>query len=257
VGTTPVGAAAVDGAGLTAGCGFTVTVDDVEAPRLGVTLVPDRLWPPNHRMMDITATLTASDNCGPVAIYLDGLASNEADDDAGDGDGSTVDDIQGEAIGSADSHFRLRAERDAGGEGRFYTAAYSALDEAGNVSPVHPTVFVPHDQAGGADPIHLQVTGTPAGTTLRWDPVNGALYYTVIRGSVAGLREETQFINLGSVTCLDAAAAAPDAAEREDPEIPPVGAAFFYAVAYHDQFSSSYGTVSAAKPRVVANGDCP
>ena len=46
-------------------------------------------------------------------------------------------------------------------------------------------------------------------------------------------------------------------ADREDSENPAAGEAFFYLVEYNDGWlHSSYGTETAAKPRVPANGAC-
>ena len=45
-------------------------------------------------------------------------------------------------------------------------------------------------------------------------------------------------------------------AGQEDTAVPAVGEVFFYAVAYDNGTSSSYGTESANKPRVTASGGC-
>ena len=43
----------------------------------------------------------------------------------------------------------------------------------------------------------------------------------------------------------------------EDAESPPLGQAFFFLVAYDDQWGTSgYGTAGAAKPRIAGPGDC-
>jgi hypothetical protein len=49
----------------------------------------------------------------------------------------------------------------------------------------------------------------------------------------------------------DTGSAAPDA------EIPAPGKAFFYLVEFDDGQSSTYGSVSAPKPRVPGAGVCP
>jgi subtilisin-like proprotein convertase family protein len=259
VGTTGVTATGTStgGGGITGTCGFNVMVNDEEDPTLVVTLSPDFLWPPNHRMMDVSATVTASDNCGSATVLLTSVMSNEADNSNGVGDGNTVNDIQGADTGTSDLMFSVRAERAGGGQGRFYTATYTATDGSGNTAVTGPTVFVPHDQGGTAEPLILGVAETVPGTLVQWDAVPGAGSYSVIRGQVSGLREETHFINLGAVSCLAASTPALSIAGQEDAAIPALGEAFLYAAAYSDAAgSSSYGSVSAAKPRVTGSGNC-
>ena len=119
---------------------------DTTAPEISVTVSPDTLWPPNHKMVDITATVTVSDNCDPTpTVVLTSVTSNEPDDAKGKGDGKTVNDIQGVEIGTEDYEFQLRAERAGKGDGRIYTITYTATDESGNSASASATVVVPHD----------------------------------------------------------------------------------------------------------------
>jgi hypothetical protein len=123
-----------------------VTVADTTPPVVTVTLDPNVLWPPNHRLAEITATVTAVDTCdGSLDIRLVSIASDEADDGLGDGD--TADDIQGATFGADDRSFLLRSERDGGREGRTYTVCYEAEDGSGNVGTGCATVQVTHDQS--------------------------------------------------------------------------------------------------------------
>ena len=77
-----------------------------------------------------------------------------------------------------------------------------------------------------------------------------------LRGLLSNLREETNFISLGAVSCLATASQATSTAGHEDAQVPAVGEVFFYAVAYNNGTSSSYGTATAAKPRITAAGGC-
>jgi len=121
---------------------FTV---DTTPPEISVSVDPDELWPPNHRMKTITATVTATDNCDPSpSIALTSIVSDELDDGLGDGD--TPVDIQDAEIGEEDDVFSLRAERSGVGDGRVYTIAYTATDASGNSSSAEATVTVPHDK---------------------------------------------------------------------------------------------------------------
>jgi hypothetical protein len=49
-------------------------------------------------------------------------------------------------IGTYDLDFELRAERSGKGDGREYTATYTATDTSGNVVSASATVTVPHNQ---------------------------------------------------------------------------------------------------------------
>ena len=72
-------------------------------------LSPNMLWPPNHKMRTITATVTTNLPPELVTVVLAEIVSNEPDN--GEGDGNTIDDIQGHDIGNTDFEFELRAER--------------------------------------------------------------------------------------------------------------------------------------------------
>jgi hypothetical protein len=100
-------------------------------------------------MVDIIATVHVTDNRDPSPTFsLIDVSSNEPDN--GKGDGDTVDDIQGDALGTADTAFQLRSERRGGGNGREYTIIYEATDASGNTAQTTVAVRVPHDQSGMA-----------------------------------------------------------------------------------------------------------
>ena len=123
-----------------------ITVVDTTPPDITVTVTPDTLWPPNHKMVDIVATVTVSDICDAApTVVLTSLTSNEPDDAKGNGDGNTVNDIQEAEIGTEDYEFQLRAERAGKGDGRVYTITYTVTDASGNSASASATVVVPHD----------------------------------------------------------------------------------------------------------------
>lgn len=126
-----------------------VHVTDTTPPTVTVTVTPDVLWPPNHKMVDITASVTASDNRDPnPAIVLLSITSSEPDDAVGDGDGNTINDIQGADFGTNDITFQVRAERDGNQLGRTYTVVYQATDQPTGLTSIgQTTIFVPHDKA--------------------------------------------------------------------------------------------------------------
>lgn len=120
----------------------TVTVEDTIPPDLTLALSPTTLWPPNHKLRTINASITVSDICdaNPV-VRLSSVTSNELDN--GIGDGNTVNDIRGAAPGTDDRKFKLRAERSGNGTGRVYTATYEAEDASANTASQQDEVRVP------------------------------------------------------------------------------------------------------------------
>jgi predicted extracellular nuclease len=97
------------------------------------------LWPANHKYVDVSATVEASDNFDPdPTVTLVSVTSNEPDN--GEGDGDTINDI----VIVDDVSFHLRAERAGGGSGRIYTVTYEATDDCGNSTTASVTATVPH-----------------------------------------------------------------------------------------------------------------
>ena len=124
-------------------------VADTTPPVIVVDLNRTVLWPPNHKMAEICATVTVTDNADPMPTFvLSSVTSSEPDN--GKGDGNTVNDIQGADIGNPDVCFYLRAERRGGGPGREYTIVYTATDASGNSASMTLAVRVPHDHSGWA-----------------------------------------------------------------------------------------------------------
>jgi hypothetical protein len=149
VGAHSIAITATDWCGETSSCDADVTVIDATPPEITVTLNRDVLWPPNHKMADIIATVVVTDNCDPdPAWVLLPIWSDEPENGTGDGD--TPNDVQGAAVGTPDTEFRLRSERAGGGDGRVYTITYMATDDSGNSASATVYVRVPHDQGGSA-----------------------------------------------------------------------------------------------------------
>ena len=139
VGTTIITYSATDGAGNTTSDTQDVTVvDDTPPVMTRASVDKPTLSPPNHQMVDVTVSYTATDNCGAVNTALS-ISSNEPVN--GPGDGNTSPDWE---IVDA-HHVWLRAERSGQGGGRIYTITITATDNLGNTSSQVVTVRVPHN----------------------------------------------------------------------------------------------------------------
>ncbi len=113
---------------------------DASAPSLSVSLSPNVLFPPNHKYVEVTASVNVSDSVDPdPSLTLVSVTSNEPDNAPGDADGNTVNDV----VVDSDTSFRLRAERSETGTGRVYTVTYRATDACGNVTVRSATITVP------------------------------------------------------------------------------------------------------------------
>jgi hypothetical protein len=226
-----------------------VLIVDTTPPDISAALAPSVLWPPNHRMVDIEALVSASDLCSTPTVLLDSLVSNEPDNAAGMGDGDTVDDIQMANAGSPDFQFQLRAERAGTGEGRSYAATYRAVDGSGNADIATARAFVPHSVNGSTEPLLLTAYESGTGTVVQWLDVPGALFYNVVRGEVRNVHERDGSFHMGRLECISSMSTQTSTVGLEDHELPPLGEAFFYLVEFDNGLPSGYGTESAAKER--------
>ncbi len=112
---------------------------DTSAPEISLRLSADTLWPPNGKMIPVTATVSAKDDYdGEPEIKLESITANEP---------LGADDIADAQFGTDDRQFQLKADRlGTDREGRTYTVTYSATDATGNKSTASATVTVPHDR---------------------------------------------------------------------------------------------------------------
>jgi len=115
--------------GLVLVCAPTVT---------GATADPSVLWPPNHKMVDVTIDYTVA-SCEPTTCTLS-VSSNEPVNDLGDGNTSP----DWEVVDA--THVSLRAERSGTGTGRIYTIDITCTDQLGQTGTASVMVTVPHDQ---------------------------------------------------------------------------------------------------------------
>lgn len=128
------------------GCTFTFTIQ------------PITLSPPNHKYVVVSLNdlvPSFSDSCDPnVTVATGGIitcvSSDEAENDPGDTDGNTLNDI--EIAGS--TTVLLRAERDDMLNGRVYTISFTVLDGFASSASATSTVTVPliKDSAAAVGP---------------------------------------------------------------------------------------------------------
>jgi hypothetical protein len=124
-----------------------VSIIDTSAPSIAPVPSTTILWPPNHKMVDITIVANASDNSGGPVTLAASVSSNEPEDGLGDGDTApdwtepVIDQVNGIIT------LQLRAERSGSGNGRVYTITITATDTSGNSSQANVQIIVPHDKS--------------------------------------------------------------------------------------------------------------
>jgi hypothetical protein len=112
-------------------------------PTLNISLSPNMLWPPNHKLVTITANIIVESTCDPnPSVILVSITSNEplAEGDIQAVGGGPI------TFGTDVRSFRLRAKRSGHGNGRTYTVTYRTTDQVGNSTTATATVTVAHDQ---------------------------------------------------------------------------------------------------------------
>jgi hypothetical protein len=134
-----------DGINNSVSAQITVEIVDETVPTLAPVANKTILWPPNHKMVDITIEANAADNSGLPVTLSCAVTSNEPQNGLGDGDKEPdwteplIDQENGRI------HLQLRSERSGSGDGRIYTITITATDQASNSSTVNIEIIVPHD----------------------------------------------------------------------------------------------------------------
>jgi len=142
LGATLVTLTATESDNLFDSCQATVTVVDTTPPNIAnVTASPNSLWPPNHKLVPVIVTASASDTCSTTTVCkITSVSSNEPVNGTGDGDTAP------DWVITGDLTVNLRAERAGTGSGRVYTITVQCTDASGNSSTKTVAVTVPHDQ---------------------------------------------------------------------------------------------------------------
>lgn len=121
----------------------TVRVDPV-APMVTCSVATSTLSPPNHEMINVGFTFTATDNCtGEPKIEIFVTSDERTAEADGAGQASPAPDAF--ILRDLDGNFQgilLRAERSSDGDGRVYEITVRATDECGNVGSCSANVTV-------------------------------------------------------------------------------------------------------------------
>ena len=158
----------------------TITINDTQAPSVNCAVAVALLWPPNHSLVNVGLSVTATDNDGLVPTLQIDVFSNE-DDHLPSGGGMSPD-----AKDIAPGTLRLRAEREGGGDGRVYVIRIRATDTSANTSVSYCTVVVPKSQSKA----HISSVNAAAAAAVAAFAANGnnppAGYFVIGDGPVVG-----------------------------------------------------------------------
>jgi RNA polymerase sigma factor (sigma-70 family) len=149
VGTNFVVCSAMDEAGqVTNTCGFEIVVHDCEPPVIhSIAASPEVLWPPDHRMEEVTVRVAASDNCHLARCKIISVSFCETIFGRGSVQTAAGWEITGELT------VNLMAERSGAGIGRVYSITVECTDDSGNASTAVVHVTVPRDQSQRTAPL--------------------------------------------------------------------------------------------------------
>jgi hypothetical protein len=100
----------------------------------------DSIFPPNHKMNDITISGVTDADGDIVTLTIDGITQDEPTNGLGDGDTSP----DGDGVGTDTA--QIRAERSGTGDGRVYEISFTADDGNGGMCTGSVVVGVPHDK---------------------------------------------------------------------------------------------------------------
>jgi hypothetical protein len=135
VGTGPhtIVVTAQDASGNTSTANVSFTVKDSTAPIIKfVSVSPNSISPPNHRMVPVTVSVSAIDGCDPAPVCkIISITCNEATS-------------AGEMVITGNLTASVAATRNGYGNGRVYTICVGCTDNSGNCSKANVTVTVPH-----------------------------------------------------------------------------------------------------------------
>ncbi len=175
----------VDNGTNSSSCGAVITVTDNTSP---VVTFNDTLflWPPNHKYQSLSIDQIVSgisDNCDSGLtiddIVITHVTSDEPENDPGEGDGNTTEDI---LIDLNCKSLQIRRERDEYANGRVYTVYMEVADGSGNVAEFSSQLHVPiaKDQVSIDDGMVYEVSGNCDGEKVAEanETFNSSLFQT-------------------------------------------------------------------------------
>lgn len=133
-----------------ASSGGVLTITNT-SPMCTVAPSPALIWPPNHKMVPVTASGATDVDGGPLTYSVVSIFQDEPTNT--NGDGNTA--IDGAGINTNTA--QVRAERTGDpknpGNGRVYHITFAVTDSLGLSCQSTVTVGVPHDQSGKVQPV--------------------------------------------------------------------------------------------------------
>jgi hypothetical protein len=138
---------ASDDSGNSAECEQVIDEVDTTPPEVTCAVARDRLWPPNHRLIDVGLTFDATDTCDPNPLGFGLAVSSDEHPETALGAGGPI--HCPDALILDNESVMLRSERSGPGDGRVYEITVSATDSCGNVGTCSQSVSVPHSMGQG------------------------------------------------------------------------------------------------------------
>ena len=144
LGTTSVSCVATDSYGNSVEGTFDVVVGDTVAPMIvNVSATPNILAPANHKLVDVSVTVDATDSIDPMPqCYAYGVTANEAVDAPGSGN------TELDWVLTGPLALQLRAERSGEGDDRIYFVHIRCSDSSSNDTTGSVEVRVPKSPSG-------------------------------------------------------------------------------------------------------------
>jgi hypothetical protein len=165
LGVTTITYTAINMNGLTKSATQTVTITDINKPAFTTSLSADlvAIWPPDHRLKNVTLTYTTGDNCGTVKNIVT-VTSTDPITGVSDGDKSP------DWMITNDHLVQLRAERGNGKEARVYTITVTPVDSSGNVGiPQSVNVYIAHNITAPVTGSSFKIGSTVNFSGVFWD----------------------------------------------------------------------------------------
>ncbi|MFP5247601.1 MAG: HYR domain-containing protein, partial [Thermoanaerobaculia bacterium] len=155
MGETTVQCTATDDAGNSANGSFVVRVVDSTGPHISsITADPNILLPVNHKLVDVTIAVEATDANDPMPqCSVTTVAANEAVDAPGSGN------TEYDWLITGPLTLQLRAERSGEGTDRIYSVYVTCTDSSGNESTASVDVTVPKGGSGDGATVIVSPSG--------------------------------------------------------------------------------------------------